>query len=509
VSGAPIRKVVIVGGGTAGWMTAAAMARRMPDDVTITLVESEEIGTVGVGEATIPPLREFNQFLGFDEDDLVRETRATFKLGIEFVNWGRVGDRYFHPFGVHGRDTQGLKFHQIWLRQSRLDGPESDVGPLSDYCLSTVAARLGKFRRPVIDPTAVLSSLSYAYQFDASLYAGCLRRVAENFGVARIEGKIAHITQDETTGLITALVLEDGRRIEGELFIDCSGFRSLVLGQTLGVGYRSWQHWLPCDRAIVVPSARAGPPLPFTRATAGNAGWRWRIPLQHRVGNGHVYSSAHVSDERAASELLDRLDAAPIGEPRQLRFTAGRRERLWEKNCVAIGLAAGFIEPLESTSIHLIQSGIARLMALFPDKDFDRAEIEAYNHDLVREYEQVRDFVILHYHATERDDSDLWRHFRSMAVPDTLAAKMELWRTKARVFRERYDLFTEDSWIAVLGGQNLVPCSYDPLARALPVDEAGRFLEHVRDIIRKTVEAMPSHEHFIAENCAASALEAA
>ena len=502
-AGAPITRIVIAGGGTAGWMTAAALARAAGAGVSVTLVESEEIGTVGVGEATIPPLHDFNQFLGLDEDRFVRDTQATFKLGIEFVDWARIGDRYIHPFGIYGRDTQGLRFHQIWLRQSRLAGSEGNVGPLDDYCLSVAAARLGRFSRPTGDKAAVLSSIAYAFHFDASLYARFLRNYAETGGVRRVEGRIASVEQDGESGFLSALVLSDGRRVEGDFFVDCSGFRSLLLGETLGVGYRSWQQWLPCDRAVAVPSAVQGPPLPYTRATAGAAGWRWRIPLQHRVGNGHVYSSAHISDEEATRQVLEGLDAPAAADPRLLRFVAGRRERLWEKNCVAIGLAGGFIEPLESTSIHLIQSGIIRLMALFPDKGFDQAEIDEYNRWLVREYEQIRDFIILHYHATERSDSDFWNYCRTMEIPDTLAAKIELWRGKARNFREQADLFTEESWIAVLMGQGIVPQSFDPLVHALPVPETGRFMRHLRDVIGKTAAAMPSHGDFIAQHCAA------
>jgi len=501
--GEPITRIVIAGGGTAGWMTAAALARTVGEGVSVTLVESEEIGTVGVGEATIPPLHDFNHFLGFDEDELIRETQATFKLGIEFVNWGRIGDRYIHPFGVYGRDSQGMKFHQIWLRQSRLAGSASEVGPLSDYCLSVVAARMGRFSRPSSDPATVLSSIRYAFHFDASLYARFLRRHAEAGGVNRLEGKITSVEQDGGSGFLSALVLSDGRRIEGDFFIDCSGFRALLLGETLGVEYRSWQHWLPCDRAVAVPSALQGSPQPYTRASAGNAGWRWRIPLQHRVGNGHVYSSAHCSDDEATRQVLAGLDGPAVAEPRLLRFVAGRRERLWEKNCVAIGLSGGFIEPLESTSIHLIQSGIFRLMALFPDKGFAQTEIDEYNRWLIREYEQIRDFIILHYHATERRDSEFWNHCRTMEVPESLSAKIELWRGKARSFREQADLFTEESWIAVLMGQNIVPHAFDPLVNALPVAETERFMRHLRDVIKKTAAAMPTHEDFIARHCEA------
>ena len=502
---APVRRVVIVGGGTAGWMTAAAMARLTDAGVSVTLVESEEIGTVGVGEATIPSLLDFNRFLGIDEDAFVRATAATFKLGIEFVDWARIGDRYIHPFGTHGRDVQGVKFHQLWLRQSRLDGAQADVGPLSDYCLSAVAARLGRFTRPSPNPATVLSSLSYAFHFDASLYARFLRGLAEDGGVVRVEGKVATVDLDPETGFIRAVELTDGRRIDGELFVDCSGFRSLLLGTTLEVPFTSWQQWLPCDRAVAVPSASTGRLLPFTRASAEAAGWRWRIPLQHRVGNGHVYASAFCSDDDATRAVLSGLDGAPLAEPRQLRFTAGVRERLWERNCVAIGLAGGFLEPLESTSIHLIQSGIARLMSLFPDSGFSPVERAEYNRLLCTEYEQVRDFIILHYHATARDDSDFWNHCRTMMLPTTLADKIALWRGRGRVIRDQGGLFTDDSWIAVLFGQGVMPEAHDPLADALPIDETGRFMAHLRGVTAQTAAAMPAHADFIAHHCATSA----
>lgn len=502
----PVTKVVIAGGGTAGWMVAAALARTMPRILDVTLVESEEIGTIGVGEATIPPLHDFNALLGFKEDDFIRQTQATFKLGIEFVNWGQLGDSYIHPFGVYGRDMHGVRFHQIWLRQQYMAGEDGNVGDLGDYCLAIEAARLGRFSRPSLDPAMVLSSLRYAFHFDAGLYARFLRSFSEARGICRVEGRITGVEQDSESGFLTALTMADGRRVEGELFIDCSGFRSLLLGDTLGVGYRSWQHWLPCDRAVAVPSATVSPLLPYTRATAGDSGWRWRIPLQHRVGNGHVYSSAHISDEEATRQVLAGLDGAALADPRMLRFIAGRRERLWEKNCVALGLAGGFIEPLESTSIHLIQSGIMRLMALFPDLSFNQTEIDEYNRRLTLEYEQIRDFIILHYHATERTDSEFWNDCRTMAVPDSLQDKMELWRGKARIFREQNDLFTEDSWIAVLMGQRLVPAGFDPLARALAPQQTTQFLRQLRQIIHQTAVGLPSHADFIAHNCAAPAV---
>jgi tryptophan halogenase len=505
---APIRQVVIVGGGTAGWMTAAALARLTGAGVAVTLVESEEIGTVGVGEATIPSLLDFNRMLGFDEDEFVRATGATFKLGIEFRDWARLGDAYMHPFGVHGRDVEGVSFHHLWLRQAMLGGA-ADPGPVGDYCLSAVAAKLGRFNRPSGDPATVLSTLAYAFHFDAALYARFLRGQAEAGGVARVEGRIVSVERDGESGFVTAVVLADGGRVAGELFVDCSGFRSLLLGEALGVPFSSWQHWLPCDRAWAVPSARVGPAPPFTRASAGQAGWRWRIPLQHRVGNGHVYSSVHLGDDAALTGLLDGLEGEATAEPRQLRFTAGRRERLWEKNCVAIGLSGGFLEPLESTSIHLIQSGIVRLLSLFPDTGFDPVEIAEYNRLLLAEYDQVRDFIILHYHATERSDSPFWEQCRTMAVPDTLTEKLALWRGKARLMRQQGELFTPNSWMAVLLGQNVRPHATDPLTAMLPPAETTRFLAHLREVIGKTAAAMPAHDAFIAQHCAAPAAFAA
>ncbi|MDP9421331.1 MAG: tryptophan 7-halogenase [Pseudomonadota bacterium] len=508
-AGNPIKNVVIVGGGTAGWMTAAALSRLTLGGVSITLVESEEIGTVGVGEATIPPLLDYNQALGIDQVEFIRATQATFKLGIEFVNWARQGDRYIHPFGVYGRDPNNVKFHQIWLRDRQLAGSLGELDEIGDYCVSVVAARNNRFTWPTGNPGAVLSTLRYAFHFDASLYARFLRGYAEKRGVTRIEGRIERVEQDPETGFITAVRLNDGRVVEGELFVDCSGFRSLLLGDTLGVPYQSWQHWLPCDRAIAIPCAGTANPTPYTRATAGSAGWRWRIPLQHRIGNGHVFSSAHIDESQALDELLQGLDGAPTAEPRTLRFVAGRRERMWEKNCVAIGLSSGFIEPLESTSIHLIQSGIFKLMSLFPDSGFDQIEIDKYNAFLVEEYERIRDFIILHYWATERDDSEFWNHCRTMEIPDTLAQKIELWIGKARIFRGSADLFTEDSWIAVLLGQRKVPESYDPLVNAFDVEESRRFLASIRDVIGKTALAMPTHQQFIDRHCRADPVELA
>ncbi|MDP5281429.1 tryptophan 7-halogenase [Sphingomonas sp. DG1-23] len=502
IPNAPLSRVVIVGGGSAGWMTAAALARLVAAGTTITLVESDEIGTVGVGEATVPPLLDFNAALGIDENEFVAATQGTFKLGIAFENWGQLGNRYVHPFGKYGRLTFGIPFHQLWLRQ-RLLGLEADPGAFDQYAISIAAAARGRFSKPVGNPEAVLNGLAYAYHFDAGLYARFLRNRAEAQGVERIEGKIAHVEKSDENGFLTAVLLADGRRIEGDFFVDCSGFRALLIGEALGVAYRSWKHWLPCDSAVAVPSATVSPPVPYTRSIADKAGWRWRIPLQHRVGNGYVYSSAHIDDAEARRALLDGLDGDALSEPRILRFTAGRREKLWEKNCVAIGLSAGFIEPLESTSIHLIQSGIFRLMALFPDRNFPRVEIDAYNRWLIEEYENVRDFVVLHYHASTRSDSGFWNDCRTMDIPDSLAARLELWRGKGRIFRGSNSLFTEESWTAVLYGQGIVPEDSDPLVAMLPVDETTRFMAHMRDIVAQTADAMPRHEDYIARHCAA------
>jgi tryptophan halogenase len=492
----PVRSVVIVGGGTSGWMCAAALSRLIAHaGVSVTLIESEEIGTVGVGEATIPSLLQFNAMLGLDENDFLRNTQGTFKLGIEFVDWSRVGSRYIHPFGTFGVDAQGIKFHQLWLKLAQLG--EADVGDLGDYNLCTVAARLARFARPGGDRNSVLSSLRYAFHFDAGLYARYLRTYSEGRGVVRIEGKIVQVKRKSENGFIDSVLLADGRDVPGELFIDCSGFRGLLIEQTLQAGFESWSHWLPCDRAVAVPCESSGTLLPYTRSTADTAGWRWRIPLQHRIGNGYVYCSDFISDQAAKEQLLSNLDGAPLAEPRVLKFAAGRRKKFWDKNCVAIGLAGGFIEPLESTSIHLGQTGIAKLLALFPDRGFSRVEIDAYNQATALEYERVRDFIILHYEATERDDTPFWRRCRDMDVPESLHQKIQLFRSKGRVLRWQEDLFTEDSWIAVMLGQGIVPSGYDPLVDSLPLEKLRQFVRHIKDVVAKTAQAMPTHENFI------------
>jgi tryptophan halogenase len=496
----PVKSIVIVGGGTAGWMTAAAMAKVLADSHVIRLVESDEIGTVGVGEATIPQIRQFNQSLEFDEDDFVRQTQATFKLGIQFVDWGRLGDRYIHSFGVLGRTRGLLPFHQYWLK-GLLAGKVSDIVP---YCLNSVAALQGKFMRPAdLGPESPLSNIAYAFQFDAALYARYLRRYAEQRRVQRTEGKVKQTVLRSTDGFIEAIVLESGERIAGDLFVDCSGFRGLLIEQALHTGYEPWNHWLPCDRALAVPCASAGAPTPYTRSTAREAGWQWRIPLQHRIGNGYVYSSAHLSDDEAATTLLNHLDGKALGDPRLLKFVTGRRKKTWNKNCVAIGLAGGFMEPLESTSIHLIQSTITQLLSFFPDQGFDQVLIDRFNQKSTLEWERVRDFLILHYHATERSDTDFWSYCRTMSVPQQLLDYMELFRQGGRFYRENDELFAQISWVQVMLGQRVTPRSYHPLVDLLRDAELDEFLANVQHVIARCADAMPPHEKFIATHCAA------
>jgi tryptophan 7-halogenase len=495
---APIQRILIVGGGTAGWMTAAALSHVLRGTVKIDLVESEAIGTVGVGEASIPPILMFNALLGISEDEFVRETQATFKLGIQFRDWFRKGNEYFHPFGQYGARIDAASFHQYWLRLNAAGLDES----LDDYSVTTVAARLGRFARPVNDPRSVLSQMTHAFHFDASMYARFLRKRAEAAGVVRHEGRIADVRLRED-GMIASVALDDGRELAADFFIDCSGFRGLLIEGALKTGYEDWTHWLPCDRAVAMPCARIEDPTPYTRSTALEAGWRWRIPLQHRTGNGYVYCSAHISDDEAQARLRGDLDGEPMAEPNFLRFTTGRRKKAWNRNCLAIGLAAGFLEPLESTSIHLIQTGISKLLLSFPDTAFAQPDIDNYNRLVQLEYERVRDFVVLHYHATERDDTPLWRHVAAMDIPETLRWKMDQFRTRGRVFRYEDELFQDTSWIAVLLGQGVRPERPDPITEVLPLEATRQRLHQLKATIREGVERMPTHEAFIAAHCKA------
>ena len=494
-----IRKIVIVGGGTAGWMTAAAMAKLLGRDYgDITLVESDDIGIVGVGEATIPQIGIYNRMLGLDEDEFIRKTQGSFKLGIQFVDWGKKGHTYFHPFGPFGVDMEGVSFHAYWQRLHLAGDPHR----LEDYSLQAVAAAQNRFMRAIDAGRSPLSKIAYAFHFDAGLYARFLRGFAEERGVVRREGKIVDVEQRAEDGFIQAVKLESGERIEGELFIDCSGFRGLLIEQTLKTGYEDWTHWLPCDRAAAVP-CESSEFTPYTRSTAREAGWQWRIPLQHRTGNGYVYSSNHISDDQAAETLLSNLDGKPLADPRFLRFVTGRRKQAWVKNVVAIGLSSGFIEPLESTSIHLIQSGIAKLMQMFPDKRFEPADRERFNRMTQVETEQVRDFIILHYHLTERDDTPFWDRCRTMDVPDSLKEKYRLFEGYGRIFRENDELFNDTSWMAVMVGQGLKARGYDPVADVLSLDETRARLAEIRRVMRTSADYMPLQTEFIRNNCAA------
>ena len=496
----PIRSIVIVGGGTAGWMAGAPLSRLTRNGVSVTLVESEMIGTVGVGEATIPPIRNFNGLLGIDENDFLARTQGTIKLGIEFVNWTREGHRYLHPFGEFGFDIDGVKFHQYW-RRLREAGRAGDI---DDYNLCAQAILRGRYQPPVNDPASILSRMAYAYQFDASLYAAYLREYAEARGVRRIEGRVVGVPLRSDNGFVEAVVLEGDRRVESELFLDCTGFRALLIEQTLHAGWESWAHWLQCDRAIAVPTARTSPAIvPLTRSTAHRAGWQWYIPLQHRVGNGHVYCSADISDDEARETLLANLEGAPLSDPIVLRFAAGRRKRGWDRNVVALGLSGGFLEPIESTSIHLIQTGISKLMALLPDAGFSPVERDEYNRLTDVQLEQVRDFIILHYHANARQEGELWRRTREMAIPETLGRKLDLFRNRGRFFRYDDELFAESSWVAVMLGQGIMPAGWDPLADAIPLDQAAHTLDRLKTMFARAAEAMPPHEAWLARNAPA------
>ena len=498
----PVR-VVIVGGGTAGWMTAAGLSRLLaPADYQLTLIESDEIGTVGVGEATLPHIKTFNDLLGIDEAQFMRETRATFKLGIEFVGWDRPDDRYIHPFGTFGEPWAGVDFQHHWARAT-LAG--EDVGPLFDYSYAVQAAARAAFEFPNEDPKSIRSTYSYAYHFDAGLYAKFLRHWATTRGVTRIEGKIVDVGRHGGSGHVDRLTLETGAIVEGDLFIDCSGFRALLLGQTMGVAWDDWSKWLPCDRAMAMPCARTEPLVSYTRATAQRGGWTWRIGLQHRTGNGMVFSSAFCREEEARETLMAAVDGAPLGEPRLLRFQAGRRVKGWEGNVVAIGLASGFLEPLESTSIFLIQAAVVDLANLMPTRGgIDRRLADEFNRLYEVHYDRTRDFLVLHYCANRRTGEPLWDYVRTMTLPDSLSHEIALFEASAAAPDYQYGLFSRDSWLAVLVGQGIVPRGYNRLADRLPAEELSSRLQGLRRRIRKNVDAMTDHAEFVASYCPAA-----
>ena len=489
-----IRKIVIAGGGTAGWMSAAALASMLsPDNVQIVLVESEEIGTVGVGEATIPDIISFNRMLGIDEAEFLKATNGTFKLGIEFSDWGKLGDKYFHPFGNHGADMNGIDFHQYWLHTKQAGNTQS----FEEYSMCSVAAKSMKFALPNDNPQSLLSQIGYAYHFDATAYALFLRNYAEKRGVIRIEGRIEQVLLNEKTENNSTLVMQNNERVEGDFFFDCTGFKSKLLGQTLGVSFHDWSKWLPCNSAQAVASERQGELLPYTKSIAKAAGWQWRIPTQHRTGNGHIYSTDFMDDQQATDILMQGLDAPALSDPRTIKFTTGCRDKFWHKNCVAIGLASGFLEPLESTSIFLIQQGISRFIALYPSLTPAAKVVEEYNRLMTREFHQVRDFIILHYKATQRTDSEFWRYCKNMSIPDSLQHKMDLFQCAGRVFRDDHELFSTPSWVAVMLGQNIYPETADPMLLGVPIQNIEQSLQSMQCAMQQTALKMPTHAEFI------------
>lgn len=488
-----LERIAIIGGGSAGWMTAAALAAYLGRSATITLVESEAIGTVGVGEATIPPIRHFNQRLGIDERTFVRETQGSFKLGIEFVDWARKGDAYFHPFGQYGAEFDVVPFYHHWMK-AFLAG-EADRIDL--YSMAWGAAEKGRFSHPETDRRKVQSTFDYAYHFDAGLYASFLRRYAEERGVVRIEGRIGEACLRAEDGFVDRVILEDGRSVEADFFVDCSGFRGLLIEDALHTGYIDWSHWLPCNRAVAVPCAKVGPMAPYTRSTAREAGWQWRIPLQHRTGNGYVHCDAFISEEKATETLLANLDGEPQADVRTLRFTTGRRRKFWHRNVVAIGLSAGFMEPLESTSLHLIEYAILRLLALFPDRTMSPLLAREYNRLTEQEYERIRDFLILHYHATERRDTELWRYCAHMEIPETLSYKIEQFTNHGLVVAHDGELFANPSWLAVYLGQGVIPKRAPAMAGHRSGVPAGSRLADIRRAIVEAAAEMPSHQDFV------------
>lgn len=500
-----IRNILVVGGGTAGWMAAAALARLLPKgQAYIRLIESEEIGTIGVGEATVPLMQIFNGMLGVDEREFVCATQGSFKLGIEFRDWGEIGNVHFHGFGDYGEFIDGIAPHHYWMKLRELGDPT----PLSAYSFPTVLARQNRFA-PSTMRGGEPEHYKYAYHFDASLYARFLRNYAERLGVERLEGRIVDVALNGETGFVEAVTTADGRRLEADLFIDCTGFAGLLIEKALKAGYEDWSRWLPCDRAVAVPSESTGHLAPYTVSTAREAGWQWRIPLQHRTGNGYVYSSAYIGDDEAADALLASLDGKPVADPRVLKFTGGHRRKFWHKNVVALGLASGFLEPLESTSIMLIQTGIARLIEMFPSRDFDPILEEEYNRMCIREYEKVRDFIILHYCLTRRADSELWRYVAAMELPDSLRRKMEVFHARGIVALEGDESFHEPSWVAIFFGQGQLPRCYDPLVDRVDNERLKAGMRHRRETIARLAERVPLHAEFVARACPAAQVQAA
>ena len=487
------KKVVIAGGGTSGWLAAAALGKLLGKNLDISLIESEEIGRIGVGEATIPPLRTFHKLLGIDERELMSEIQGTFKLGIEFINWGRLGDNYIHSFGVTGKDCWACDFQHFWLSAQKKGIGES----FGEYCLELMAARQGKMLG------SDESGVNYAYHLDAGLYAGFLKKHSLKHGVKWIEGKITNVNIEPSNGFIQSLLLEDGRTVEGDLFIDCTGFSARLIEGALNTSYEPYGHYLPCDSAVAIQTELAGPPRPYTQAIAHDFGWQWRIPLQHRVGNGMVYSSRHVSDDEALSTLMSNLESPPITEPRAFKYRTGRRSKAWNKNCVAVGLASGFLEPVESTSIHLAMSAILRLLKLFPLDEIRQSTVDEYNRQSREEMDRVRNFIILHYHATERTDTAFWRYCKTMEIPEALAHRIQLFKDTGAVPLLEKELFLVDSWTQVMFGQHIMPERYHPIVDLMEERELDRFLKGLKAMVDKKLAQMPTHQAFIDSYCKA------
>jgi tryptophan halogenase len=483
-----IRRVVIVGGGTAGWMAASGLAKSLGGTIDITLVESDDIGTVGVGEAVIPLIKSFHALLELDEKEFINAVNGTYKLGIEFENWGRLGESYFHPFGTPGVEAWAAQFHHYWLKACR----QGETHALRNFSLEAMMAQAGRFTLES-DPQP-----QYAYHFDASLYAKLLRKIAEAHGVKRVEGKVVDVNVHGESGFIQSVQLESGEQIVGDLFIDCSGFRSLLIQQALNTEWEDWSHWLRNDSAVAVQTESVSPPAPYTRSTARTSGWQWNIPLQNRVGNGLVYSSDYISDDEAKRALLNNIEGSTINEPRIIKFRTGRRSQQWVKNCVAVGLSSGFLEPLESTSIHLIQNSVLRLVRMFPAMEIDPAEVRQFNNETTAEIENIRNFIILHYKVTQRSDSKYWVDCREMAIPDSLAHKIALFESNARVVRENNEMFRERSWAAVMLGQGLEPSGYHPFVDNLDDKQLHGLMAEVRTNVSRIVDASPSQQEFLA-----------
>jgi tryptophan halogenase len=496
VSKKPVKKVVIVGGGTAGWMAAAAISKLIGKHIDVTLIESDAIGTVGVGEATIPTMITLHRLLKIDERDFMKSVQGTFKLGISFENWKNVNENYIHSFGFTGKDCWAAGFQHFWLK-GKEQGISSEFG---DYCNELQAAKQNKF---AVIPQ---NGLNYAFHMDAGLYANYLRKIAELNNCKRIEGMITKVGTDSKTGNISHVNLESGQTIEGDLFIDCSGFMGLLIDKALHTGYDDWSHYLPCDSAVAVQTQSVAEPIPYTRSIAREAGWQWRIPLQHRVGNGLVFCSKYLSDEQATQTLLSNIEGEPLTKPRIIKFRTGQRHKHWNKNCVALGLAAGFLEPLESTSIHLIQRGIIRLLQLFPTQGISQVDVDEFNAQMTEEFLNVRDFIVLHYHVTERDDTAFWRHCKSMQIPSTLAHRIELFKESGRIFQKDNDVFAENSWSQVMLGQGIMPEQYHPIVNMMTDQELENFLHGIKGAVDNMVDQLPTHQQFIDSYCKAPSM---